>query len=201
LRRRHEFIDRLTCGIADGAHSRGGGLALLAAAERPERVRGVVAYEPTVPQTASLQSRLPELVQRTLNRRANFADRQEMYAHFRNRGAFKDWQDDFVRAYVQHGASETEDGRVELANPPEVEALMAETMLDGTEWVRIDACQLPVLAVYGESNLVSGGQRPGCPRGCFPNTTIRIQVDPHLRHNTSGRPRPRCGRSRRASKP
>jgi pimeloyl-ACP methyl ester carboxylesterase len=161
------------------AHSRGGGLALLAAAERAERVRGVVAYEPTMPQTVSLQSRLPELVQRTLNRRASFASREEMYDHFRNRGAFKGWRDDFVRAYVQHGAIETEDGRVELANPPDVEALMAETMLDGTEWARIDACQMPVLAVYGERNarLREGDDPVATLRRYFPNTTLRIQAD------------------------
>src|SRR6266545_3579870 len=35
------------------AHSRGGGVTLLSAAARPDRVRGVVAYEPTLPPSIS----------------------------------------------------------------------------------------------------------------------------------------------------
>jgi pimeloyl-ACP methyl ester carboxylesterase len=134
------------------AHSRGGGLALLAAAAKPESIRGVVAYEPTLPSYETLRSHLQELVQRTLNRRTSWPSREEMYRHFRNRGNFKDWTDEFLRAYVEHGAIEVEDGGVELANPVGVEAQLYETMLDATEWESIRDCPIPVLAVYGERN-------------------------------------------------
>ncbi len=161
------------------AHSRGGGVCLLAAASSPERVRGVIAYEPTLPGTPSLQSRLGEIVQRTLNRRSSWASRQEMYDHFRNRGAFKDWQDEFLWAYVEHGAVATEDGRIELANPLAVEALMYETMLQDHEWQKAGISQLPVLAVYGERNarLREGFEPMDTLRHYFPRAAMSIQTN------------------------
>src|SRR3989304_42474 len=63
-----------------------------------------------------------------------------MDLHFRDRGALKGWRDDFLRAYVTHGAVEAEGGGVELACPPRVEALLYEAMFDVTEWSKIDRC-------------------------------------------------------------
>ncbi|HLF79212.1 MAG TPA: alpha/beta hydrolase [Dehalococcoidia bacterium] len=174
-----DFIDRLDLReLLLVAHSRGGGLALLTAAARSDRVRGVVAYEPTIPTYDSLRTRLPDLVQRTLNRRAVFASRDDMFQHFRHRGAFATWQDEFLRAYVEHGVIETEDGGVTLANPVEVEAQMYETMLDPTEWQGIKDCTVPVLTVYGERNerLREGNDPMLTLRRHFTNVRMQLQA-------------------------
>jgi pimeloyl-ACP methyl ester carboxylesterase len=174
------FIERLDLrDVLLVAHSRGGGVCLLAAAACPERVTGVVAFEPTLPGTPSLQSRIGEIVQRTLKRRSTWPSREAMYEHFRNRGAFKDWQDDFLRAYVEHGAVESEGGGIELANPVGVEALMYETMLQDEEWQKAAVSQIPVLAVYGERNarLREGFDPLATLRRYFPNASMRIQAD------------------------
>jgi pimeloyl-ACP methyl ester carboxylesterase len=173
------FIDAL--GLQDlllVAHSRGAGVALLAAAARPQAVRGVVAYEPTIPADAPLQSRIGGIVERTLGRRSRWPSRQEMYDHFRGRGAFKDWRDEFLQAYVQHCAIDARDGGVELANPVEVEASLYENMLDGSEWRGIFGCSVPVLAVHGDRGARAGDADPirGL-RPYFPNARVRLQAD------------------------
>jgi pimeloyl-ACP methyl ester carboxylesterase len=161
------------------AHSRGGGVALLTAASCGDRVRGVVVYEPTVPSNDGLHSRLPMLVQRALGRRSTFPGRAAMREHFRGRGAFKDWRDEFLDAYVAHAAVDTEDGRVELASPREVEAMLYESMLDPTEWRRIEDSPVPVLVIYGErGGRVDDGKDPtAILRGYFPKTEMRVQAD------------------------
>src|SRR6185436_12500212 len=64
------FLDALDLhGVLFVAHSRGGGSSLLAAAARPERVKGLVVYEPTLPWNAMLKSRLEEMVKRSAGRR------------------------------------------------------------------------------------------------------------------------------------
>src|SRR6185369_9589675 len=71
------FLDALDLrGVLFVAHSRGGGASLLATAARPERVAGVVAYEPTLPWNAMLKSRLPEMVKHSAARRSVFPSRK-----------------------------------------------------------------------------------------------------------------------------
>jgi pimeloyl-ACP methyl ester carboxylesterase len=131
------------------AHSRGGGAALLAAAARPQRVKGLVVYEPTLPWNAMLRSRLGEMVKRSAGRRPVWPSRQAMFAHFRDRGGFKQYEPAFLHAYVEHCGVEREDGSVELACPPEVEAELYRHMLDDTGWDEAGVCDVPVLRVLG----------------------------------------------------
>lgn len=131
------------------AHSRGGGAALLATGARPQRVAGVVAYEPTLPWNAMLRVRLPEMVRRSMVRRSVFASRQAMYDHYRGRGGFKDYRPEYLRAYVEHCSVEREDGTIELASPPSVEAALYEAMLDETGWEEPWTCDVPMLRVMG----------------------------------------------------
>jgi hypothetical protein len=59
------------------------------------------------------ESRSAQFVARAQNRRSTFPSRDEVYRHFKGRGAFKDWQDEYLRAFVQHCATETESGEVD----------------------------------------------------------------------------------------
>jgi pimeloyl-ACP methyl ester carboxylesterase len=151
------------------AHSRGGGASLLAAGARPEICRGVVAYEPTVP-TARPQTTAAELVARAMRLRHTFASRQEMRNHYRHRGAFKGWRDDYFDAYVEHGALAREDGSVELACPPRVVAKLYEALWDEEPWLAAQPCDLPVRIVLGEHGDRQGPRDPTpTVRRLFPN--------------------------------
>jgi pimeloyl-ACP methyl ester carboxylesterase len=169
------------------SHSRGGGVSLLAAAKAPDRVRAAVVYEPTVPfwgfargaPGSGPPSRGPRMAWGVLERRSTFPDRQEMYRHFKGRGLFKDWRDDFLRAYVEYGSLEKEDGTLELACPPAVEAMLYEAAADTSEWEKISDCPVPVLAIYGErGGRIGEGRDPVAPiRRMFPRCVSLVMPD------------------------
>jgi pimeloyl-ACP methyl ester carboxylesterase len=147
------------------AHSRGGGACLLAAAMRPERVRGVVGYEPNVPlqlwHDENTDDRVRDLVARAARRRSTWPDREAMYGHFLGRGAFKDWQDEYLRAFVRHAAVDLPDGTIGLASPTFVEGEMYKEIFNFEEWKKVEACPVPALAIYGtDSGRMKAGEDP-----------------------------------------
>jgi pimeloyl-ACP methyl ester carboxylesterase len=117
------------------------------------------------------------MAERARRRRDTFPDRQAMYDHFHGRGAFKDWQDDYLRAFVQHGAVELADGSVTLASPTDVEAEMYMQIFTLTEWQKVHDCPVPVLSIYGdESGRFIPGQDPAAAaKQLFTNVEVRIQ--------------------------
>jgi pimeloyl-ACP methyl ester carboxylesterase len=168
-------------------HSRGGGVGLLVAAALPERVQGVLVYEPTLPPQLFAQpraagiasSRTATMAERALNRRAVFAGRDEALAHFRGRGAFQHWQDEYLHAYVQHGTVDQPDGTVALACPPWVEARLYEATPHRDAWMNLACPDLPVLALYGErGGRAEPGRDPAADlRTMFPRCTAEIMAD------------------------
>ncbi|UAL11109.1 alpha/beta fold hydrolase [Caulobacter segnis] len=114
-------------------HSMGGTVSLLTAAERPERVKGLVLLDPVImPWLATLYARAPwtsgrlwrrmPLVQSALRRRAVFDSREAVFAGYKGRGAFKTWPETMLADYVAGGFVERKDGKVELACAPAWEA-------------------------------------------------------------------------------
>lgn len=114
-------------------HSMGGTVGLLAAAERPERVKGLVLLDPVImPWLATLYAKAPwtsgrlwkrmPMVQGALRRRAVFDSREAAFAAYKGRGAFKTWPETMLADYVAGGLVERPDGKVELACAPVWEA-------------------------------------------------------------------------------
>ncbi len=112
-------------------HSMGATAALLAAAERPEKVSGLVLFDPVIwtrwsqamlrlPLFDRMARRIP-LVRSALRRRAVFDSREQALAAYRDRGAFRSWPAAMLADYLADGLMETGDGFA-LACAPEWEA-------------------------------------------------------------------------------
>jgi pimeloyl-ACP methyl ester carboxylesterase len=115
-------------------HSMGATASLLAAQERPDRVRALVLFDPVVlPRwTSALMHRLPwlatriysrmPLTQGALRRRSVFESFGAAFRAYRGRGAFRTWPEIMLADYVAGGFREREDGTVELSCAPAWEA-------------------------------------------------------------------------------
>ncbi len=112
-------------------HSMGGTSALLAAAERPDKVSGLVLLDPVIwrrwavaafhlPLLDRIPSRIP-LVRSARRRRAVFDSREQAMKAYAGRGAFRGWPEAVLADYLADGLIETADG-LTLACPPEWEA-------------------------------------------------------------------------------
>ena len=112
-------------------HSMGATSALLAAAERPDRVSKLVLLDPVIwrrwvvmafhlPLLDRMGSRIP-LVRNARRRRALFDSREQAMAAYAGRGAFRGWPEMMLADYLADGLLETDEG-LALACPPEWEA-------------------------------------------------------------------------------
>ncbi|NJC40922.1 pimeloyl-ACP methyl ester carboxylesterase [Brevundimonas alba] len=112
-------------------HSMGGTSALLAAAERPDRVSKLVLMDPVIwgrltvlafqlPLLERMAHRIP-LVKNARRRRALFDSREQAMAAYSGRGAFRGWPELMLADYLADGLVETADG-LALACPPDWEA-------------------------------------------------------------------------------
>jgi pimeloyl-ACP methyl ester carboxylesterase len=107
-------------------HSMGGTTALLAAPALPA-VRALVLFDPVIV-PAVLYGRVPRapdfetpMAQAALRRKPGFATREDAFAAYRGRGAFRTWPDEMLRAYLQDGLVRAGDG-VALSCTPGWEA-------------------------------------------------------------------------------
>ncbi len=105
-------------------HSSGGLAAILAANLIPDRLGPVVLVETrvsndvaTVP-TQDLKLR----AERTRMKRAVGESREAMFAAYRTRAAFKDWESEAFEQFISCGTTLLADGRAELKCHPETEA-------------------------------------------------------------------------------
>ena len=114
-------------------HSMGATISFMAAAERPSWVAGLLLVEPIMrkpPYYAAkrmlanlLGLRLTPIARAAARRRAIFPDVDAMYESYRQRGAFRTWEDVFLRAYLSAATRRHAEG-VELACPPKYEAAL-----------------------------------------------------------------------------
>ena len=112
-------------------HSMGGTSALLAAAERPDKVSKLVLFDPVIwgrfsvalfqlPVFDRLAAHIP-LVKGALKRRAVFDTREQALHGYNGRGAFRGWPEMMIADYVSDGLVEAGEGFA-LACAPEWEA-------------------------------------------------------------------------------
>ncbi len=162
-------------------HSRGGGVSLLTAAAVPERVRGVFVYEPTMPlpsapHHAPSGRRISQMAERALARRSVFPSRDGLLGHWLTRDAFRNWDERYLRAYVDFGTVDREDGTIELRCPPRVEALLYAALADPEPWSELSGPEVPVVAMFGANGgRVREGEDPAAGlRRMFPRCESTI---------------------------
>lgn len=133
-------------------HSRGGGASLLGTARRLDRVKSLILIEPNLIDRPEdwVKARSQRFADQARRRRAVFPDRETVYRRYRHRALFAPWRDEALWAYLRGGFRDREDGQVELACRPEVEAAYYHTHVDTDVWGAVADLRLPVLLVVGE---------------------------------------------------
>lgn len=166
------------------AHSRGGGVSLMTGLYYPERVRGIVAYEPTSPlrrgdgPSPNMRPTPPaQLMERTERRRTNFPSREFLFDYYRARDTFKAWRDEYLWAYIDYGHELVEDG-IERLCPGWVEGKMYEAMGDDTAW-RGRTSATPLLLVFGDNGgrLGPGRDPLGLIQTVYPGANANVMKD------------------------
>jgi len=133
-------------------HSCGGALLLLAEEARPGTFSSLYCFEPIVaplddPPPTGIHNPMPERARR---RRDVFASRDAAYHHLAQRPAFSVIDPESLRAYVDHGFDDMEDGTVRLKCRPEDEARVYEQGLSHRAFRHLDRVRCPVTLACGE---------------------------------------------------
>ena len=89
------------------------------------------------------------LAAKTRNRRSQWPDRESAYQSLEERGMFKGWQPEALRAYVDFALSETEEG-VELKCPASLEAEIFAGFPVGL-WRNMRRVRTPTHVIHGDS--------------------------------------------------
>jgi pimeloyl-ACP methyl ester carboxylesterase len=158
-------------------HSMGATAALLAAAQRPAKVAGLVLFDPVIwsrltvaafrlPLLDRLASRIP-LVRNALRRRAVFDSREQAMKAYVGRGAFRGWPEVMLADYLADGLRRAPEGYVLACDPAWEASNYAAQSHD--PWRALKALDRPVRILKGGSG--STCHVPDDPRG-LPHVTV-----------------------------
>ncbi|GMP10497.1 alpha/beta fold hydrolase [Bradyrhizobium sp. TM239] len=123
-------------------HSAGATDLLLAAKLLPGHFTRLFVMEPTVmdpraARTGGLNDESVARVQGTLRRRAEFESADAVFARYRAAPSFADWTETSLQAYVRHGFTTLDDGRVRLCCTPEIESAILRPIYEAMEQVYV----------------------------------------------------------------
>ncbi|NNM72924.1 alpha/beta fold hydrolase [Enterovirga aerilata] len=151
-------------------HSMGGTASVLAAVQRPDRVRRLVLFDPVIlpwPVTMALRFGIParrfkdlrSLAEGALRRKASFPSREAALAAYTGRGAFRTWRPEQLADYVADGFRVAPAGGVELACAP---AWEASNFLSHAHdvWGALRKLRCPVRIIRAEKGSTCAVTRP-----------------------------------------
>jgi len=156
-------------------HSIGGMTSLAAAAQCPEKVAGILLVEPVIvsggaaaglylAKKTGLINRLDMFVLASTRRRC-FPSKQEAFANYRSKHTFRNWSDEWLTAYVEHGLLETADNQVCLACTPEWESKTFANA-DHAPWGKLPSLSsgpsVSILAAEKGSTFLRSARRKMC---------------------------------------
>lgn len=166
-------------------HSLGGVLSALLLAGHPRAFHKAVLLDPVLMSPAMLMglsladltgtASLTPLARQAIKRRRHWASRDDAYAALHERGTYKGWVPEALRAFVDHALRDAPEGGVELKCPPSREA---EVFSSGPErlWGSLGRVRVPTLALYGDHTMPF--VREGLKRWELVNDTVTLQKVP-----------------------
>jgi len=136
-------------------HSAGATDLLLATKMRPGCFTRLFVMEPTVmdPRAArpgGLSDESLSRVQGALRRRAEFDSADTVFERYRAAPAFADWSEISLWAYVRHGFTTLDNGRVRLCCTPEIEAAILHPIYEAMQQVYVGDARGNPFAWLGE---------------------------------------------------
>ena len=159
-------------------HSVGGALIVWAELTRPGTVTRAVLFEPIILPPDQKEETAAAQAART--RRTVFASTTEMLHRWSRRGPFATFDPDALRAYVENGVRDCDDGAVELKCSREAEVA---TFLQDTEsglWGELERYRTPTLILAGERSTSRVLAVIPAQAGLMPNA--RAEIRPDLSH-------------------
>lgn len=133
-------------------HSKGGASLILGEADAPGTYARIWAYEPIIFPTDDVLPPDPEFPLAVSARRRRFvwASREQAYDAYRSKPPLSALSAEALRAYVEYGLRDRDDGQVELKCLPDDEAAVYTMGGAHGAYARLDVIGCPVAVVCGE---------------------------------------------------
>src|SRR5207248_4799175 len=134
-------------------HSAGAAALLMAEAFRPGTFRAFYLWEPVVmPLDGPVGPQDNPLSEGAARRREFFSSREEAFENFASKPPFSVLHPDALRAYVDHGFADTDDGQVRLKCRPADESQMYRMGSAHPAFSRFPEVRCPVIVACGETS-------------------------------------------------
>lgn len=173
------FLAALDLPPAIGIGLSGGSTQIaICASEHPGTFTHAVLIEPIVFPNHDLPDARAQhtnsMVNRTIKRRAVWASREEIFDSYHARPPFDTWRPDILRDYIEYGTLPREDGQVELACPPEIEAQIYDSAPNFDPWPLLRRLDIPVLVMRGETSEPVGPNQGVALRDALPQGELLV---------------------------
>ncbi len=188
------FFEHLGEPVIAMGHSRGATVSLLLTVKRPELIRALVLIDPTILPYSWMWwwylakktgfARRVSIVARAVKRKSVWPDRETILSAYKNKAAFRTWQDGFLEAYIKDGTEKTENGKVRLCCEPAWES-KCFAVCPHDIWRFIPRLKKPVLVLYGAESdtfLAPAAKRfrnkvPDATFKCFEETSHFVPME------------------------
>ena len=186
-----DLLDRIEGGGGDAVwlvgHSMGAATAILAASQRPEKFKGIIALDPVLISSGAwfwarllmwLNPDAMPIVRRALARPHQFASHQAAFEFYRSKRVFRQVSDSVLMDYVRAGHVSRESEQVHLRYSGEWEACVYRSVPRMT-WA-LKRLRCPVLIVAGDQSDVLPAKTLNWVRRLNSNIQTAILPGGHL---------------------
>jgi pimeloyl-ACP methyl ester carboxylesterase len=155
-----DVVAVLDCGLIDPeqvvhgvGHSMGGATLVLAAAQRPGRIRSLWLYEPVLVPPGALPAETDPnpMADAATRRRTTFPSFSEAIAHYGAKAPLNQLRPDALEAYVMGGFALGRDGSVHLECEPLTEAQVFRGAVDSGAFEVLSKLDVPAAIVTGRA--------------------------------------------------